>query len=421
MCTIVSCAVANIFAARYYRLLQNERKIFLGFRGIDSLAAIEYIELDSPQERIQFYSDYWESRDEERKLFEERIEYAFRAYGKYAPLSDDRIQIYVRYGSPSKREEITPEKKLAIKVTEKVNPAEIWTYKKDGLIFDFVRIARAYKLIARSEFGDRVSIPYLREIASEAAPAMTLKEKLLFDMATGRFRQKKNLTRLEIYLTIAVSDTSDLVLARHVRIYDRNDSLIDEKHNMLIPQNIENGIAFDEVNFWLEPEEYRVEVEMIDTKHNRSTMKSELVSLIEYQDDAKEISDLIPSVLIDNSFTHEKFDKPVGRVIPLVDPMVRVNVPFYFYAEVYNLETQDGMHRLTTTYEVTNKEKMKRAIVDVMIKDYMAEGNVAYLGAEYHPMDLAPGHYMIVLRAVDLLSGKERTAVAEFELRESFY
>ena len=139
-------------------------------------------------------------------------------------------------------------------------------------------------------------------------------------------------------------------------------------------------------------------------------------SLIDYQDDAKEISDLIPAFLIDKSYTHSKFEKPVGRVIPLTRPIVPVYQPFYFYAEVYNLETEEGLHKLKTTYEITNKEKMRRAVVDVMIKDHVDVGDVAYLGAIYHPMDLSPGHYIITLKALDLISGLERTAVSEFEL-----
>jgi len=41
---------------------------------------------------------------------------------------------------------------------------------------------------------------------------------------------------------------------------------------------------------------------------------------------------------------------------------------------------------------------------------------VAYLAAKYHPMDLLPGRYLIVTKDKDLLSGKERTAIGEFEL-----
>jgi hypothetical protein len=138
--------------------------------------------------------------------------------------------------------------------------------------------------------------------------------------------------------------------------------------------------------------------------------------LIDYQDDAKEISDLVPAFLIDKAYTDEKFEKPVGRVIPLTKPIVPVFQPFYFYAEVYNLETEDGLHKLKTTYEITNKEKMRREVVDVMIKDHVDVGDVAYLGAIYHPMDLSPGHYIITLKALDLISGLERTAISEFEL-----
>ncbi|MBA7518190.1 hypothetical protein ES705_10258 [subsurface metagenome] len=182
-------------------------------------------------------------------------------------------------------------------------------------------------------------------------------------------------------------------------------------------QEDKQGIFFDEVNFWLEPEKYRLEIELADIKNRRVGKKTLRVNLLDYYNDAKEISDLIPAKLIDGSFTDEKFNKPVGRVIPLTQSVLPVHKVFYFYAEVYNLETKNSMHRIRTTYEVYNKGKMRKEIVDVMTKDYFEAGDVAYIAVEYHPMDLTPGHYIIVLRIEDLLSGKERTAVSEFELK----
>lgn len=412
-----TCAVVNIFAARYYRLLEKERKIFLGLRGIDSLAAIEYLHLETATERAQYYEGFWSGKMiEEREQFEERIEYAFHEFGRHAPLSDDRIPVYVKYGPPSRREEITPQKKIAIKEKENVKPAEIWTYRKQGLTFDFVRLTRAYIAVAQSEFGDNVIIPHLSEMDSDTA--FTLEDPGVFDfqMTTGRFRQKKNLTRLELYFTLTLEDTTDIRIERYVEVFDREDELVQERNDLLHATGSASGMFFDEVNFWLEPAEYRLEITFKDITRNRTGRRTLWVDLIEYQNDAKEISDLIPARLIDNAFTAEKFDKPVGRVIPLTEIIVPVHQPFYFYAEVYNLETKDGMHQLRTTYEVTNKQKMRREIVDVMIRDQIEAGDVAYLAAQYHPMDLAPGSYIITLRVTDLINGKEKTAISEFEL-----
>ena len=120
----IYCTAVNIFAARYYRLLEFERKIFLGLKGIDVIAAEEYINLPSASERARYYDAFWEGKSaEDREQFEERIEYAFRHYGKHSPISDERIQIFMKYGEPSKREEIWPQKKIALKVKESVNPA----------------------------------------------------------------------------------------------------------------------------------------------------------------------------------------------------------------------------------------------------------------------------------------------------------
>jgi len=411
---LTTCAV-NIFAARYYRLLEHERIKYLGLRGMDSTVADEYLNLESAKERTVLYDNYWVGRDEERIVFEERSAHAFRQFGGSAPLSDDRIPVYVKYGEPRK-EIITPDKKIGVQTSVTVRPAEIWTYHKEGLIFDFVRMARAYELISQAAFGDRVVIPHLKETFSDTTVDLQPVESLNFVITYGRFRQQKNLTRLEIYLGIEIADTTAMSIFRDIKVFDRRDSVVNHKRHVLTPTGGESVMFIDEANLWLKPDEYRVEIDLIDVKNRRSGKKEFSVNLIEYQDDTKEISDLIPVRLIDKSFTHEKFDKPVGRVIPLLETELPVHRPFYFYSEAYNLDTKDGMYRVRTTYEVYNKERMRQEVVDVMIKDWIEPGNIAYLGAEYHPMDLLPGNYIIVLKVKDLISGKERSAVAEVRL-----
>lgn len=412
---IVTYCAVNVLAAPYYRLLENERVKYLGLKGIDSVAADQYMNMESTKERTAFYENYWLGYDDERALFEERSAFACRQFGRVAPVSDDRIQVYVKYGE-ARREVITPEKKVGVSSSVVVHPAEIWTYKSEGLVFDFVRMARAYELISQSEFGDRVVIPHLREIASDTVMNIEAKEPLDFLLSYGRFRQQKNLTRLELYLNIQIEDTTGLSFFRDIKVYNRSDSLVSHTRHILVPKDGAAGVFVDESNFWLKPEEYRVEVELVDIENKRRGSKELLVNLIEYQDDAKEISDLIPAQLIDMSFTHEKFDKPVGRVIPMLLNVLPVHRLFYLYSEAYNLETSNGMYRVRTTYEVYNKEQMRQEVVDVMIKDWIEPGSIAYIGTEYHPMDLSPGNYIIVLKVKDLISGKERSAVSEFRL-----
>jgi len=415
---MIGCSAVNIFAARYYRMLEHEKKIFLGLKGLDSLAAEAYLDLPSTSARTKYYDAFWQGKATgERELFEERIEYAFREYGKHSPISDSRIQIYVKYGEPSKRDEIWPQKQLALKTKERVNPAEVWTYRREGLIFDFVRYARAYILISQSEFGEHLKIPHLKEVHQDSFMEVESASLLDFNVTTGRFRQKKNLTRLEIYINMPLDDTTDVSFSRQVKVFNDQDSIVKEKSSILIPVDGADGLFFDEINFWLDPAEYRLEI-MISNLNDQAVGKRTIwVNLLDYQDDAKEISDLVPAKVIDNTFSNEKFNKPAGRVIPLTDPALFVHTPFYFYAEVYNLETKNGMHQLKMTYEVTNKGKMKREPIDIMIKEQIEAGNTAYLAAQYHPMDLDPGLYMITLRTVDLLTGKERSAVCDFELK----
>ncbi|MDH4210307.1 MAG: hypothetical protein OEV79_02525 [candidate division WOR-3 bacterium] len=419
VCLLCIYCASNIFAARYYRLLEGERVKYLGFRGIDTLAAYEYLHLESASDRSIFYNEYWTGKDDKRRLFEERSQYAFRQFGRSAPLSDDRIPIYVKYGEPTRREIITPEKKIGVNASLVVNPAEIWRYQKEGLMFDFVRLARAYELMAHSEFGELVVVPHLKEVIADTSVELLTAEPLDFSISYGRFRQQKNLTRLEIYASIDIEDTADFELYREISVFNRRDSMVHNSRHILMPEHGDRGMFVDEINLWLKPEEYHVEVSLFDMKNERIGKKEFDVNLVEYQDDVKEISDLIPARLIDRTFTHEKFEKPVGRTIPLLNTTLPVHDPFYLYSEAYNLETRDGMYRVRTTYEVYNKERMRQEVVDVMIKDWIEPGNTAYLGTEYHPMDLLPGSYMIVLKVKDLVSGKERSAVAEFRLVET--
>ncbi len=413
---LLSCTT-NLIAPRYYHLLKKERKIYLGLRAVDSVSAHHYIELSSPYERRRFYEKLWKDKDPREKIeFEQRIEYAFKKFGRYAPLSDDRLPTYVKYGRPTKQERITPRKMFGAKTNIFVKPAEVWTYKTEGLIFDFVRIGRAYKLISTSSFGDTVKIPYLKKIFSDTLVDIKSEGRLDFKIACGRFRQKRNLTRLELYVKFEITDTTGLSFGRRIIVKNENDSILMQYNDILKPVDGNNTIFYDEVNLRLKPARYHIEVSYTDLKNHYIGKKKLSVNLINYQNDAKEISDLIPAYLIDHSATRKKFDKPIGRMIPLVEPVLPVHRPFYLYAEVYNLETKDGRHHLRTTYEVYNREKMRKEIADIMIDDWFEPGDVAYLGALYHPMDLPPGHYIIVLRAKDELNGKERNTIAEFEL-----
>ena len=244
---------------------------------------------------------------------------------------------------------------------------------------------------------------------------------LNFRLSYGRFRQKKNLTRLELYFAVDLPDTQGVKILRKIDVYDQKDSLLDEKIMFLAPVNAGRGVFYDEVNLWLEPQQYRVSIELYDYKSRSAGKKELLINLLEYAEDVKEVSDLVPAFLIDESFTAEKFNKPVGRVIPLVKSVMPVRQPFYFYHEVYNLETKNGMHRIRTTYQIYNLQErrnrpIEEEVVDVLIQELVEESDVAYLAAKYHPMDLLPGNYLIVTKDKDLLSGKERTAIGEFEL-----
>lgn len=414
---VLSCTVVNIFAVRYYRLLEEERKLYLGLRAIDSVAAYEYLYLPSPTERKGFYEKYWLGRDEERDEYEKRAEYALKEFGRYAPLTDERIPIYVKYGNPTRRYIITPEKKVGIITKEYVRPAEIWTYKNEGIEFDFVRLTRAYQIIHTSQFGDRVKIPLLKDdtLASKI-PDNIQSGKLKFNISFGRFRQRKDLVRLELYAILNLDDTVNCQILRQVQIYNKSDSIVTEKQHFLKPVDGDKGSFYDEANLWLEPQTYRVVIQYVNLKTGDAGKNEFYVDLLDYKDDAKKISDLVFAKLIDDVWVEQKFLKPVGRVIPLINAKLPVANSFYIYHEVYNLQTQEGQHLLKVDYEIYSKERMRKEIVDIMSQTGTGEGDIAYIAAKYHPMDLPSGEYIIVARSTDLLSGEQYTAVGEFIL-----
>lgn len=410
----------SILGAKFYRLLEKERKIYLGLRGIDSVAAYQYLNLPSATERKVFYDQYWQGRDEERSEFEKRVDFAFKEFGKYAPITDDRIPIYVKYGNPTRRYIITPEKKVGIVTREIVRPAEIWTYKNEGIEFDFIRLTRAYKIIAKTEFGDKVVIPYLKDDTSRVQTLDTVPiGKLNFDVTFGRFRQQRDLVRLEIYTRLEIDDTTDCKISRSIKVYNQADSLVTEKMNVVIPQGSDKGFFYDGINIWLTPQKYSVIIEYINLKSKLWGKKEFTVDLLDYKDDAKKISDMVFANLIDESLSDEKFFKPVGRVMPMVHSTLPVSNPFYIYHEVYNLKVQDGQHLLRVDYEIYNKEKMRKEIIDVMSQTKSSEGDVAYIAAKYHPMDLPPGNYIIVAKTTDLLSGEQFSTLGEFRLEKT--
>ncbi|MEO0205107.1 MAG: hypothetical protein ABIL22_00325 [candidate division WOR-3 bacterium] len=415
---IVACA-SNILGAKYYRLLEKERPLYLGLKGIDSVAADTYLRLSSSTERSIFYDRFWQGRDNEREEFERRAEYAFKEFGRYAPLTDERIPTYVKYGNPTRRYVITPEKKVGIVTKEFVRPAEIWTYKNEGIEFDFVRLTRAYKIVALSQFGDNLVVPFLKDDTTHT-PYMDIvvSGELDFDVSFGRFRQRKDLVRLEVYAQIRMENSGDCRMLRRLNVYNQLDSLVIEKTNTVIPHDGDHEGFYDEINLWLAPQKYLVTIEYIDLESKNGSKKEFSIDLLDYKDDAKKISDLVFAKLIDDAWVEDKFFKPVGRVIPLVKPLLQVSTPFYVYHEVYNLKTQDGQHLLKVDYEIYNKEKMRREIVDIMSQTESSEGDVAYIAAKYHPMDLPAGNYIIVARTTDLLSGEQFTAVGEFALEK---
>ncbi|MGB9720832.1 MAG: hypothetical protein ACPL28_05055 [bacterium] len=416
---IIGCS-SNILGARYYRLFERERVLYLGLRSIDSVAADTYVKLSSSTERKIFYDQYWQGKSGEQQEFEKRCAYAFKEFGRYAPLTDERIAIYVMYGDPTRRYVITPEKKVGVATKEFVRPAEIWTYKNEGVEFDFVRLTRAYKIVARSEFGDNVVVPVLKDDTLYIASTDIIPSgRLDFNVSFGRFRQRRDLVRLEIYAQINIENSNSNRMLRRLKVYNHIDSLIIEKNDMVIPQNGDHKGFYDEINLWLAPQKYFVVIEYTNLESKSEGKKEFSIDLLDYKDDAKKISDLIFAKLIDDAWVEDKFFKPVGRVIPLVHSSIPVSTPFYIYHEVYNLKIQDGQHLLKVDYEIYNKEKMRREIVDIMTQTESSEGDVAYVAAKYHPMDLPAGNYIIVARTTDLLSGEQFTAVGEFTLEKA--
>jgi len=415
---VAGCSLSYMhrLAARYYRLTDKEKKTFLGFKATDSSLAATYLDLTSASERASFCDAYWQGNEEKRSEFEERTDFAFREFGRYEPLNDDRLPVYIKYGMPTDRTVYNQQKMMMSASKEIVKPAEIWTYKSIGIEFDFVQEFRAFKNIAMTEFGEQAKINYLNEDTTESNMTAESTGVLDFDLTFGRFIQEKGLTRVELYLNIEIADTS-LLFLQVTEVYDRrNDSLVYESRRSLKSVGEGAGIYYDELNLWLEPRQYRAVYRLYDLKNRKVGKKDLNLNLLEYAEEAKKISDLVPAILIDNFATVEKFRKPPGRFIPLAKNTFSVHKPFYLYHEVYNLETDDSLHQLRTTYEVYNKVKMKKEIVDVMIQEEIGKGRTAYLTTKYHPMDLPAGKYMIISHDTDIMARKECAAIFEFEL-----
>lgn len=403
--------------SRFSRLTSNERKTFIGLKARDSLAAATYLNLTTSRERLDYYAGYWQGREMEKKDFERRCEYAFREFSRYNLLNDDRIPVYIAYGHPTNRILYAGKDLILLPGSEVIKPAEIWTYGNEGYEFDFSKVKKGCTMIARSEFGRHVPIPCLREDTTASDRDHDSTGVLDFNVADGRFRQREGLTRFEIYLNLRLEDTLGHVLCRVISIFDAgSDTLVMAKRDYLRPVNSDRGTFYDEVNFILEPKDYRMRIELRDLKDGRSGRREFNIDLLEYANDVKEISDLIAAVLIDTVRMESAFDKPFGRVIPCATATFPVRTPFYFYHEVYNLSTTNRGYELNTTYEIYRKEGMKQEILDILIQDVTGTETTACLSAKYHPFNLPAGVYIVVAKDTDKQSGKVRTAIAEFTL-----
>jgi len=420
---IVSCTSAAVVPARFWALSEPEKNIYLGLAALDSTCALKYLGCDTPAERATFLNEKWSSPVESIAALQRRVSSAATTFGKYSTVTDDRAKLWVRYGAPTERKIVEARKKrISFTAFRDAQPVEVWTYAGRGEEFDFVRpsIGTGYTVIAASRFGEKASVAWLTATGpADAVAGRTDLRTPAFDVSFGRFRQKKGVTRLEVYSCLELGDTAGVVLKRDIDVLESDGTKVDSISELLVPRGRGYGYFIDQASMLLAPKAYRVVFSLAALPTGVRVTKTLNVEMLEYAEDLKMVSDLVRASLIDPCSISPKFEKPgLGRVIPMVRNTTEAYQPFCLYHEVYNLMLDEkGNHRAKTTYRIFEVTGLEEQTVDFV--EYIDEnaGAIAYFGVKYHPMDLPPGKYVIVAETVDLVSGRNTSTSCTFELQ----
>lgn len=418
-----ACRTSFEMPPLFWILTEPEKQYYFGMLSIDSAAARRYLNLEYPAERTQMLEVYWRGREAEWMEFRSRVGYAEKTFGKHGIVNDDRARLYIRYGPPSERTVVeSKRKRISLTAILEARPVEVWIYRNSSREFDLVKSAGGnFKVVAASRTGDSVAVAWLEAVPDSMArgrqstPVITA-----FDVSIGRFRQKKGLTRLEIYIGVDLPDTSGVVLDRDVKIVDQSGQVVDRDTAVVLPRGAPAGYFVDEVNFLVQPRRYKIEVAIRARPDGERMVKNFEVDLLEYAQDLKLVSDLVQASIIDDGFTADKFVKPAKpRLIPCPSRGTPVGRPFYFYHEVYSLAINaEGNHRIKTSYRIFEKTTRQEQIVDYVEKVEEDVSATGYIAAKWRPMNFPAGRYVVVAETHDLIVDRKVQTILEFELKK---
>ncbi len=405
----------------FWSLTEPEKKYYFGMLSIDSASARQYLNLEYAAERKQMLERYWQGREAEWTEFQSRVDYAEKTFGRHGIVNDDRARLHIRYGPPSERTIVeSRRRRISLTAILEARPVEVWIYRNSNREFDLVKSAGGnFKVIAGTRTGDSLAVAWLEAVADSIARRRQCPARIdTFDVAIGRFRQRKGLTRLEVYIGVALPDTSQVCLDREVRVIDQSGEVVASESGPIVPRGAPVGYFVDQVNFLVVPRQYRVEVAVSAGPGGNRLVQSFIVDLLEYAGDLKLVSDLVKASIIDDGFTADKFVKPAKpRLIPCPGRVTPVGQPFYFYHEVYNLAVNaEGNHRIKTGYRIFEKTTRQEQIVDYVEKDEEDVSATGYIAAKWRPMNFPPGRYLVVAETHDLIVDRKVQTILEFEL-----
>ncbi len=400
----------------------DEKLHYLILAGLDPAAGRQYLTQASVLDRADFLEWFWQNSESaaERDVYWERAQKARDFFGAIDLLNDDRVKTYIRYG-PALRESFYPEPIRTETLTVIVRPAEIWTYRKLGLQFDFVRIGTAYKLVGETKSGPDCIAPSLEQIDRQRPPPQLREELLSLDLefTLARFEHADDSVETEVHYGIPQRQLAGLVRenelpelfirmtftpARGTRTITR-DLWVSPG---TMPEATDTELAVGREVFRLPADAYAATIEARSAGGSVAAKKTRELDLLDYVRRAQSSSDMVFYSLADSTFQSRQFERGSRRrLVPMVVPTVHSGQTFYALYELYNLGLDEqSRHLVEADYEMIEQATDQLAVVPTPTRIITGPGPKAVVIERLHTMDLRPGQYLLVARARD--TGKER-------------
>ncbi len=181
-----------------------------------------------------------------------------------------------------------------------------------------------------------------------------------------------------------------------------------------ITEASKSGSLFNLSGFMLDPGRYKLWTKMTDLESGNTGSFEKMIEISEYTDGGLRISDLELAASVTESDTiPSKFDKSNFRVIPNPIRIYGPNVPIlYFYAEIYNLVSDDGTY--TVSYSVEDSAGNVYKVYPK--KEKHKPGKTSVEVSAFNVISFPPAEYSLRVEVQDNSSGEIAASERSFRM-----